>query len=114
MKTGRPKIKESEVTVRVGFSVNEGLWRRFLEKVETDQISQSELFRRILERFLKTGILLLLLAGCGAEEHAPKIAEQLSKDVGQCTVTCEVIRHVVSTESEISDAQEVTASAAAF
>ena len=53
MKTGRPKIKEAEATVRVGFSINEELWKRFLEKVAADQISQSELFRRILARFLK-------------------------------------------------------------
>lgn len=50
---GRPKIVDNDDTVRVGFSVNASLWARFTALAEKRGVGYSELFREMLEHFLK-------------------------------------------------------------
>lgn len=46
----RPKLKKGEKTVRVGFSINEKLWKKFEKQAQRDEVGLSELFRAVLEK----------------------------------------------------------------
>ena len=50
---GRPKLKQDESTIRVGFSVNSALWAKFVELAAKRKIAYSELFRRMLAQALE-------------------------------------------------------------
>lgn len=47
---GRPTIVDGEATIRVGFSIPEGLWTWFMKQAEKRELSYSALFRNMVEK----------------------------------------------------------------
>lgn len=52
---GRPALVKGQKTVRVGFSVNESLWKWFARESDRRGLSYSEYFRKTVEKMKRTG-----------------------------------------------------------
>lgn len=89
----RPKLKKGEKTVRVGFSINEKLWKKFEKQAQNDEVGLSELFRAVLEKAASVDgwPAKLEIDGDGVFVHLTPAQRDLALASGHFTQLCQDI-----------------------